>query len=128
MNKDLAIILTIIYLIVIYLVYKYYNYTKKIKYMKEIKVTCSDVIIRRTHNKKYYMYFYKLKYQNEEVIISEKFRLPIFQKYIKINNKYLMMINPKNIDEYISPIEYKTYKYYLYISIFLIILSILFFF
>ena len=89
MNKDLAIILTIIYLIVIYLVYKYYNYTKKIKYMKEIKVTCSDVIIRRTYNKKYYMYFYKLKYKSEEVIISDKFRLPIFQKYIKINNKYL---------------------------------------
>ena len=128
MNKDLAIILTIIYLIVIYLMYKYYNYVKKIKYMKEVKATCSDVIVRRTYNKKYYMYFYKLKYQKEEEIITDKLRLPIFQKYIKINKEYLMMVNPKNTSEYLTPIEYKTYKYYLYISIFLIILSILFFF
>lgn len=128
MHKDKAIIMVIIYLIICYLLEKYYKLAKKKKNMNEINCTCTDIIIRRNYKKKYYMYFYKLKYQKNEEIITDKLRLPIFQNFIKINNKYLMMINPKNPNEYLTPIEYKTYKYYLYVSIFLFILSLLFFF
>ena len=124
MNPNLTIALLIIYFLAIYFFYKYRQIVKKIKEMKLVKAICTDVIVRRTYNRKYYMYFYKYTFKKEENTITDKYLLPIFQNKIKINNKYLMFANEK---EAISPLTALTYKWYLYAAIGLIIASLLLF-
>lgn len=127
MNNNLVIILVLIYLLVVYLLSKYYKIIQKIKQMQEVMATCTDIVVRRTYNKKYYLYFYTFKIDNDTNNISDKLRLPIMQKKIKIKDTYLMYVNNRNIDDYISPITTLTYKWYLHGAIILIILSFLFF-
>lgn len=95
--------------------------------MEEKEAYCSDVIVRRTYDKKYYMYFYKVKIDDEEISISEKKRLPFMQSKIKIKEVYKVFINPKNTNQYVSPIQVLTYKYYLILAIILIVLPLIIF-
>lgn len=127
MNPNLTLILIIIYLLVIYLFTKYYKISQKLKEMHEINAKCSDIVVRRTYNKKYYLYFYTFTFKKEEYSISEKYQLPLFQKKMQINKKYPMAVDSKNPQQYVSPNVYATYKYYLYFSIFLILISFLLF-
>ncbi len=125
--NDLIIILVIIYLVVVYLVTQYFKIKQKMKIMQPIMATCTDIVVRRTYNKKYYFYFYKIKIKHDEITLNERKRLPIFQKQIKINTKYLMYVNEQNPDEYVSPTQVLAHKWYLYGAIMLIILSLLLF-
>lgn len=106
---------------------KYYKLITKKKCYQSILSKCSDVIIRQTYRKKYYMYFYTFKIKNKEYNVHDKLIFPIFQNKIKINNKYLMYVNNNNPNEYISPIKTITINWYLYGSIILFIISILLF-
>ena len=58
MNNNIALILTILYLIALYLFYKYYKINSQIKNMKQTKAICTDVIVRRTYNKKYFLFLF----------------------------------------------------------------------
>ena len=127
MNYNLTLILIIIYLGVVYLLVKYYKIKQQVNQMTEITAKCSDIVVRRTYNKKYYLYFYTFTFQKEEYTVSEKYRLPIFQKKMQINNKYPMVIDKNNPKEYVSPNSYAYYKYYLYLSLTLIFISLLLF-
>ena len=93
--------------------------------MEQTKAICTDVIVRRTYNKKYYMYFYKFTFKNEEYNVFEKLRLPLWQKKIKIKEKYLMYVEQNNPNNYVTPITTLSYKYYLHGAIMIIILSFL---
>lgn len=127
MNKDATIITTIFFLLAFFS-FKYFLkiYNKK-KRMIEVKAIVTDVIVRTTYNKKFYMYFYTFSFQDEKVNISDKKRFPFFQNRIKIYDEFFMYVNPHNMDDYVTPIEGMTYKFYLFLSILFILLPLLFF-
>lgn len=125
MSKDAIIIYSIFFVGAFFSFYHYIKIKNKIKSMQEIKATCTDVIIRTTYNKKYYMYFYTFKLDGT-CNISDKRRTPLMRNKIKINEEYIMYVNPKNDKDYVTPIETMTNNFYLFLSIALIILPCLF--
>lgn len=127
MNTNTLTIIIIISFAALYCFYKYIFYQRRINKMKEVSALCTGVLVRRTYNKKYYLYSYTMKYKKEEVPIADKMRLPIFQKRIKINEKYKMYVNPHNTEDFITPIDTLTYKWYLYAALSLLIIALLLF-
>ncbi len=127
MNTNTLTIIIILFLAVLYCFYKYIFYQRKVNEMKEVFAICTGVLVRRTYNKKYYLYSYTMKLKKDEIPISDKMRLPLFQKRIKINEKYKMYVNPKNTEDFLTPIETLTFRWYLYAAICLIVIALLLF-
>lgn len=125
MEKD--IIFTIFYVGAFFSFRKYYKTQAKMKHMQNINCICSDVIVRQTYNKKFYIFYYERKIKGELSKFIEQKRIPIFNRYIKINNEYLMFVNESNDKEYVGPIETFLNKYYLILSIVLIVLPLVIF-
>ena len=123
MTHGLTFFLVISYTLMFFSLYKYLIIKQKIKNMHQVNAICTDVIVRRTYNKKYYLYCYTFKFHNEEYSLTDKLRLPLFQKRIMIQEKYPMDVNRNNPQEYLTPVAIITYKWYLYGAIFLFILS-----
>ena len=123
MTHGLTFFLVISYTLMFFSLYKYLIIKQKIKNMHQVNAICTDVIVRRTYNKKYYLYCYTFKFHNEEYSLTDKLRLPLFQKRIMIQEKYPMYVNRNNPQEYLTPVAIITYKWYLYGAIFLFILS-----
>lgn len=118
--------MTIFYVLAFFSFYKYFIVERKIKKMEQIEAVCTDVIVRRTYEKKYYMYYYKANFNGEEVNFSERKRLPFMQTFILINHKYTMFVS-KDLKDYVLPIQFLTYKFYLWATIFLIVVPLIIF-
>lgn len=125
MEKD--IVFTLFYVGAFFSFRKYFKTQAKIKQMQRIKCKCSDVIVRQTYNKKFYIFYYESELKGELSKFIEQKRIPIFNRYIKINNEYLMFVNVSNDKEYVGPIETFLNKYYLILSIVLIVLPLVIF-
>ena len=106
---------------------KYIILKSKQKKMQEVKAKCTDIVIRRTYNKRYYLYFYQFSFQKENINISDKIRWAYFQNKIEINKQYLMYVNPQDPNDYLTPIETMTSKWYLYLSLLLFVISLFLF-
>lgn len=123
MNTN-SFILIIFWLIAFFSFYKYYKIQRKINNLEEYVATCSDILIKNTYNRKYYIYYYEVNYQNNKYILQDKLILPFLKGRIKINEDYKIYINLKNGQDYVTPMEVMTYKLYLFISIALIIIPL----
>ncbi len=124
--NDKLLFMTIFYVLAFFSFYKYFIVERKIKKMEQIEAVCTDVIVRRTYEKKYYMYYYKANFNGEEVNFSERKRLPFMQTFILINHKYTMFVS-KDLKDYVLPIQFLTYKFYLWATVFLIVVPLIIF-
>ena len=91
----------------------------------KINAKCTSFIIRTFYNKKEYCSFYSFKIKNDEFTASDKSRFPFLKCFIKNNGTYPIYVNKNNPKEYISPYEVIIHKYYLIISILLLIIPLL---
>lgn len=125
MSKDGIILTTLSFVFAFFLFRRFIEIYKKMKNMIEIEAIVTDVIVRTTYNRKYYMYYYSFVFGGNEYTIEDKKRTPWMHKKIVINQTILMYILPDNPKEYISPMSVLTYKYYLLLAICFIVLPLL---
>lgn len=120
---NLTYFLILLFLIFgLYFLFKFIHIYHKIKLYSPTKVLCTDSIIRRTYNRKYYIFIYHVKLKKEEFNLRDQTLLPFYPKLIKINQNYLMYIDLNNPDNVVTPLEVLSYKYYLLIGLILLII------
>lgn len=123
MSQTETSIFIISFSIAFILLYKFIKFKIKAKDLVETKATCTDTTLRTTYQKNIRFYYYTYIWKNEEYKTSDKslFKIPGFE----IKKTFKILIDPKNPNKCLTPLEIFYSKIYLISGIILIILPFL---
>lgn len=127
MTNDKALVVAIFWGISLILLYKWYFLNKKAKEMVLTTCKVSDTTLRTTYQKNIYIYYYTYIMDNEEYSTSDQIKYKLFFFNPKINDELKILVNSKNYNDVITPLQILINKIKLFVAITLIILPILLF-
>ena len=125
LNQETTLIFVICYSIFVILIYKFLKFKAKIKNMEIIDAICTDKTLRTTYQKNIRMYFYSYKYNEEDFQTSDSTRLNIPGFNPQINKAFKIYIDPKNPQNYVTPLEIYYSKIYIITAVILLFLPFL---